>query len=191
MAAGSFLIAAACEEDTTVTPPAAPPQITHGPWYTKTFNSAGIQTGLQNNDVFDMLVRTDNTVWIANEGGVAVYPDLNTTTRSVGYNELNGMSNPKARRIIEYNNQLWVATWGGGVNLYDIASDTWSAFRTTGRGLTNDQVADIALHNGLLFFATNDGVSIYNPATDTWQRFQEAQGLMVPFVSSVEVKLLR
>jgi len=164
------------------------PQVSHGPWYTKTFNSAGEQNGLQNNDVFDILVRSDNTVWIANQSGIAVYPDLNTTLRGIGYNELNGMSNPKARRILEYNNQLWVATWGGGVNLYDFASDTWSVFRARrNQGLTSDQISDITVHNGLLFFATNNGVSIYDPGTDTWQRFQTSEGLMVPFVSAVEV----
>jgi len=188
MAAGSFLIAAACEEDTTVTPPPVPPQISHGPWYTKTFNSSGVQTGLQDNDTWDILVRADNTVWIGNQGGIAIYPDLNTTARSNAYNELNGLSNPKVRRMLEFNNQIWVATWGGGVNVYDVAGDTWTEYRARlNNGLINDQVSDIAQHNGLLYFATNGGVSIYDPVADTWGRFRTSDGLMVPFVSAVEV----
>jgi ligand-binding sensor domain-containing protein len=137
--------------------------------------------------VFDILVRSDNTVWIGNQAGVAVYPDLNTTTRSEGFNELNGLSNPKVRRILEYDGRLWIATWGGGVSVYDIAGDSWTALRASGQGLINDQVADIAQHNGLLFFATNGGVSIHDPVSGTWQRFRTSDGLMVPFVSSVEV----
>lgn len=190
MAAGSLVFAAACEEDTTVTPPPLPPQIAHGPWYTYTVatqNGQVVQTGLQEDDVFDMLVRSDNTVWIGNQGGLAVYPDLNSTRRSEGYDEVSGLSNPKVRRIVELNDQIWVATWGGGVNMYDVATDTWTVFRAGGNRLTNDQVSDICAHNGLLYFGTNDGVSIYNPTANTWQRFRRSDGLLVPFVSAVEV----
>lgn len=140
---------------------------------------------MQDNDVFAFLV-TGGNVWIGNQGGIAIYKGMKQTVRSNAFDQNNGMPNPKVRAMVELNGSIYVGTWGGGIGVYDIGAGTWTTLNTTD-GLVNDEVAQIKVHNGTLFIATNDGVSMYTPASQTWQKFDASDSLSVPLVSALDV----
>jgi len=186
IAATAFIIG--CEDDPTVPPPPQPPQIKTVVYYEKTFDAGvGREVGLQDDDVFDMLVTTAGKLWIGNAGGIAIYPDLSSRKREAAVNHTTGMTNPKVRSMVEYNGKIYVGTWGGGLNVYDIAGDSWSAHRAQPGGLTHDAISDIQVYNDQLFIGTNHGVSIYDPGADSWTRFTGTNGLLDTLVSAVLV----
>jgi ligand-binding sensor domain-containing protein len=185
----SALVVFGCEDDTTIAPPPPAPQITTNANYSKTYHSqTGQQTGLQDPDVYDLLVTSAGKLWIGNAGGVAIYANLTATTREAAFNQIPpGLTNPKVRRMIEYGGKIYVGTWGGGISVYDVAGDTWSEMRAEDTGLTNDSVSDMYLYGDSLFIATNGGVNIYDLVGDAWASFSEAQGLLDTLVSAVMV----
>lgn len=180
----SLIVAvAACEDDVTVAPPEAPPQISTTQTYVKG------SKGLPNNDVYAILAVSNGELWIGTEQGIAKYPSLTATAHSGSQdivNELNGLPNPKVRDMVEFQGKVYVATWGGGFGIYDVAGDSWTS-KTVADGLRHAYVSDIAISTGetRLYFATNDGVSIYDPAGQSFTSFDD---LTRPVVSSVAVR---
>ncbi len=174
----------ACDDTTSVTPPARQPQISTSQTYSKS------STGLPNTDVYAMLTLSNGEFWIGTEQGIARYPSVDATTRIAGddgvINELNGLPNPKVRDIAEFSGKVYVATWGGGLGIYDIASDTWTS-RGVANGLRNGSIADIDVSTGesKVYLATNDGVSIYDPAGNSFSSFVT---LTRPVVSAVATR---
>lgn len=164
------------EEETTVAPPAPPPQITTVQAY----------SGLPDNDVFAMLVLSNGEFWIGTEQGIAVYASVTATQRMGLVNELNGLPNPKVRDLAELDSKVYVATWGGGFAIYDIAGNTWTS-RSVANGLRNSSVTDIEVSpdENKVYMATNDGVSIYDPVADTFASFTT---LTRPVVGAVAVR---
>lgn len=186
---------AACDESPSLPPaPPAPPSVPVVATWTKTFTSQGQQNSLQDNDVHDILVLPSGELWIGNALGIAVYENINRTTRTRAYDQNNGLPNPKVRRMLEFNGMVYVATWGGGVGMYDIGGDAWTTLDEDA-GLINDQVTDIAQYGGLLYFATNDGISIYDPVGDAFTNvgapplaYPDCEGCPVePLIGAVEV----
>jgi hypothetical protein len=190
---GLLFPAAACDDVTNPAPPPPGPQITVETYYTATVDS-GVQTGLQNNDVYDIFEASSDQVWIGNQDGVAVF-GLGAGPRSIlSFNDNNGLPNPKVRTIVELDGKLYLGTWGGGIGVYDLALKTWSSL-TTADGLVNDAVADIQVHGGKLYVATNGGVSMYDPAArpgEEWDSFVRTPGdetgdLLDEYVSAIAI----
>lgn len=176
-----------CSDETTVEPPEPAPQITVVATYKKNIDPT---KGLQSNDVFDIYVDQVGKIWIGTFAGVTVFDG---NTREAGFDQNNGLPNPKCRSLLEYNGKLWVATWGGGVGVYNMTSGTWSILNRAS-GLTNNQVADIDLYDDVLYFATAGGVSKYVddegiPMAERWSAFGRVAGdsLLDEVVSVVEV----
>lgn len=194
-----------CEDDNTTKPPPPPPspQIAHDIYYTRTLDSGGQLTGLQDNDVFAVLAASDGTAWMGSAEGVTVYPNLNTTVRRDAFDNSNGLPNPKVRAIAEHAGKIYVGTWGGGVGVYDMTLLTWSTIPVSTNGLVNGLVANILVDGGLLYFGTNNGVSIHDPVADTWSTIKKrtqinggpddgqwkANGLLEPVISDVCVAM--
>jgi hypothetical protein len=167
LAALGALIVAGCEDTKPGEPPPPVKSITHGIYFTRTFDSNGMQNGLQDNDVFDMHVASDGRMWIGNRAGLAIYPNVRTTIREAAFDQNNGLPNPWVRRIVEHNGQVYVGTWGvGGVGITDLNFTSWRTL-SVADGLLDDSVSDIEVYNGMIYFATNKGVSLYDPIADT------------------------
>lgn len=180
-----FVAAIGCEDVNTPPPPEPDPQITVTNWFTK---SSSRTTGLQSNEVYAAVVDTDAKLWFGTSEGVSRFDGA---TGDAYFNQNNGLSNPKVRDLQVFNGKLWVATWGGGLSVMDLATEKWSTLRETD-GLSNDLVADIDPHGGLMYCATNQGISIYNdddavPMEQRWTYFGRRHGLLDAFVSTVRV----
>lgn len=185
----------ACDEDGGDLPPAPelPPQIETTAYYGKTTNDQGKQNGLPSADTWAFLTLSNGQFWIGTAAGVAMYADVNATTRGQDdvVNEINGLPNPKVRAMAEYDGKVYVATWGGGIGVYDIAGDAWSQLRESD-GLLDNYVSDVAVSptEGRVYFATNAGVSIYLAdvtAVNIFESFTTANGLLDNLVSCVNI----
>ena len=186
----SFFVAVGCDEDTELQGPAPDPQISVRTHFTRNPNPADTVTGLQHNDVFDIVVDDLDRTWIASQAGVSRY--IGNTGNGV-FNELNVLPNPKCRALLSYNNKLWVGTSGGGVGVYDATGDSWSILDSDS-GLINDNVTDITggPNGRTLYFATTNGASIYRdePQIDMnlrWRAFRTGQGLLDPVISVITI----
>jgi ligand-binding sensor domain-containing protein len=156
----------ACGDDsTTPPPPPQPPQIA-------TLTSWTRSQGLPSNDVYSILVTSAGQLWIGTAAGIAIYPNISSTTVDLVVNELNGLPNPAVREMIEYSGFIDVATWGGGIGIYDMTADTWS-FRNTANGMRAVTVADVVASpsENRVYCATTNGVSIYNVTANTFSSF--------------------
>lgn len=180
-------IFAGCSDENNPTAPSKPPQIQVMNRWQVSFDGNGRQTSIQSNDVYDILVTSEGEVWIGSFGGIAVFKENLTSgaanTRIRAYTNVNGLPNPKIRRMIEFNGRIYVATWGGGVGVYEMADSMWSALDVKNGGipgLLNPLVNDIEVIGTNLYFATNSGVTIYDPGADTYTDFAKAQGLSYP-----------
>lgn len=182
LAASAALIAVlACDDTTQPPPPDQPPQIA-------TYQSWTRSQGLPSNDVYDILVTTGGQLWIGTQAGIAVYPGLTSSSPTTVFNELNGLPNPKVRRMIEYNGKIYVATWGGGIGIYDIAGGTWTA-KGVSNGMLAGNVSDLAASpaEDYVYCGTTNGVSIYRVALNNFTSFT-SPNLLDKVVSAVELR---
>ncbi len=179
-----ILFAVGCDEDNGVEPPAPPPQITVLARYSKNIDPT---KGLQNNDVYDILIDSNGKTWFATASGVSRF---NGTTSEVVFNQNNGLPNPKCRTLAELDGKLYVGTWGGGIGVYDLTGDTWSELNTDS-GLVSNLISGMDVHDGFLYIATNAGVSAYDPddqlpVDQRWDTYA-GDNILGDYVSSVEV----
>lgn len=171
LAAVMIVPLAACEDTTQPPPPPPAPQIPTVERYVKRADSGtNQQIGLQNNDVYDLLVASNNTLWVGNQEGVALFGTVDNgvyvPVRTAAYDQNNGLPNPKVRTLVESDGRIYVGTWGGGIGVFDVAAGNWVDVIDTGDGLINDLVADLAVDDdGSIIAATNGGASRYDPAT--------------------------
>ena len=180
-------LATACGEDTTVNPPPLPPQISHGPHWVKMVDRSGRQVGLPSNDVWDVLVTTAGKVWMGTSGGIAVFPDPSTTVRETAFDQNQGLTNPKVRRLVEMDGKIFAATWGGGVSVYDLAGGTWSSIREAD-GLSSDLVNEIEVDGDTLWFVTQAGADVYVPGTGAFaDHYDQDRGVLTALLSDVAI----
>lgn len=180
----ALIAAVACEEEATAPPPPPdPPQVT-------TVKSWTRSQGLPSNDVYDILVTSEGELWIGTQAGIAVYPGISASAPDRVVNELNGLPNPKVRKMTEYNGVIYVATWGGGIGLFDMTADTWT-FKNTANGLRAGNVADIVASQSedRVYCATTNGVSIYNPVAGTFASFIPPN-LLDAVVSAIDLRVV-
>lgn len=163
----------ACDED-TVAPPAPPPQIS-----LEIFNFPT----LPDNEVFDILVDSQDRVWFCTQNGITM-KDGNTVTI---FQQAQGLPNPKTRAIAEYNGKIWVGTWGSGIAVYD--GSKWTDLGVDD-GLLNGSIFDMAVYNESLWICTVMGISQYTdddaiPMNNRW--VNQTGKVQNPQVSSIEI----
>jgi ligand-binding sensor domain-containing protein len=178
----------ACDEEGQPPPPDPPPQIGVSYQYTRNPNPNDKVTGLQSNEVYDIVVDDLDRTWVATQAGVSRF--IGAQGDGI-FNQNNVLPNPKCRALLNYHDKIWIGTWGGGVGVYDINGDTWTELDSDS-GLVNNLVADIAAVGDSIFFATNDGVSIYTDIEtlamrDRWEVYGYDEGLLTTLVSVIEI----
>jgi hypothetical protein len=193
--AGFLFPVMACDDTTGPEPPPPPPQISVQKYYTKSVvvdeNGNAVQTGLQSNDVYTVFVTSTDQLWVGNQEGVALYNVSGGTRRIAGYDQNNGLPNPKVRTIAELDGKLYVGTWGGGIGVYDLALETWSTLA----GSEGYMVADLKVDEGKLYVAANGAVGRYDPAAnpgEEWETYlregENVSGdLLDEYVSAIEI----
>ena len=81
---------------------------------------------------------------------------------------------------------FWLGSYGGGLNRWQPDTDTWTHFHEKD-GLPSDKVVGILEQEGLLWLATNDGLSRFDPRTGTFRNYSVGDGLHgnVTFIGTV------
>ena len=104
-----------------------------------TWDQFGAGDGLGSNNVRDIFVASDGTVWVATSRGVSRLEDNQFSTSNV----LNaGLPSNSVRALAEDGQgRIWIAT-DGGVGSFD--GSTWTAF-TTAQGLPTNSASSIAV----------------------------------------------
>ncbi len=179
--AAAITVVACDDNGTTPPPPPTPAQISTVASWTR-------GQGLPHNDVWDILVTSEGQLWIGTQAGIAIYPTITATAPVEIVNELNGLPNPKVRKMAEYNGVVYVATWGGGIAMFDMTADTWT-HRNTTNGLRANNVADVVASptENRIYYGTTNGVSIYDIATDKFSSFIPPN-LLDPVCSAIDVR---
>lgn len=141
----------ACHEESTPPPPPKPPQLP-----LQIFNR---QSGLPNNEVFDILTDSQGRTWFATNENLGLLEGGNLSR--IGQPE--GLLHPNLRCLAEFGGKIYIGSWGGGVLIYDGAS--WEAL-VTRDGLLSNKIYSVAVDDSSLWFATIKGVSQYVPDSD-------------------------
>lgn len=188
----AMFVAVGCDEEGGVAPPPPPVPLN----VTGTFSEGLGAPGLPSNDVFDIVVDSQNQAWFATQAGVALYAATGSQfLRSFTEQTLpTGLPNSKCRALHEANGKMWLGTWGGGVGVYDyskVDSLRWTSLSTED-GLASDLVTAIASDGTDIYFATNEGISIYEdndqiPMGSRWDSYTGADGLLDPLVSTMVI----
>jgi ligand-binding sensor domain-containing protein len=167
-----------CEEETTVTPPDAPPQI----------KLAAIQ-GMPSDDVYDVFVDSQNRLWLATEQGVVMFENSQASSfdyekaiddgDAIWFTDRNGLPNLRCRAVAELNGKIFVGTWGGGLGIGD-ASNLLAEWEKVGtvEGLPVTRITALAADDSSLWIATVDGVFQYldNPSLPVEDRIVDHSG---------------
>jgi ligand-binding sensor domain-containing protein len=161
-------------DDETVAPPPPPPQISLEIYNFPT---------LPDNDVFDVLVDSQDRIWFCTQNGVTM-KDGNTINI---FQQAQGLINPKTRAVVEYNDWIWIGTWGSGLAVYDGAK--WFNLSVED-GLINDLIFDLAVYDQSLWICTVSGISQYTddegiPMSNRWTN--QTNKVRDPQVSSIEI----
>lgn len=163
------VMAAGCEDDPQRPPPPPPPL----PLELQMF------VGLPDNEVYDILVDSQNRTWISTNGGVAMNDGSVTTT----FDDFDGIPNRQCRGLAEHNGRIFVGTWGGGVAYYD-GGPMWTALPVkegSQSGVVNGRVFSIAVDDTSLWISTTGGISQYinddsRPMNERWVDYSNEVG---------------
>jgi len=68
---------------------------------------------------------------------------------------------------------VWLGTWGGG--LVRFTGGRFDRFTQFNSGLAGDLILDVSVLNGVVWVATNAGVSSFEPTAESWGLYLEAR----------------
>jgi ABC-type branched-subunit amino acid transport system substrate-binding protein len=77
---------------------------------------------------------------------------------------------------------LWLGTWGGG--LVRFTGGRFDRFTQFTSGLAGDLVLDVVVVDGVVWAATNAGISSFEPRAATWNLYLEARADESPYVAT-------
>jgi ligand-binding sensor domain-containing protein len=144
----------------------------------QTFTSWTTADGLPSDDVRDVAVAADGTLWFATAQGVAAFDGTTFTVHNTTTHP--GLANNDTYAIaVMANGDVWVGT-DFGVSVYD--GSTYTTY-TSANGLGDDAVKNIKqAPNGDVWIATINGATKYNGGTFT------AYGMpQIPFGGAMHV----
>ncbi|NIM20598.1 MAG: hypothetical protein GTO51_10280 [Candidatus Latescibacteria bacterium] len=163
-----------CGDEDGVAPPPPPPQLE-----LVTFSVPD----LPDNDVYDILVDSQDRIWVCTQNGVG----LRIGNQWYKIDQGDGLPNPRTRRAVEFNGKIWIATWGGGIGIFK--NNAWITI-TEAHGLPDGAVFDIAVDDTSIWFGTVNGVVQYRdndaiPMANRWiDHTSKATG---PEVADIEI----
>lgn len=133
-------------------------------------NIDNIDMTLTDNLVYDIVVDSQNRVWIGTNNGLNMYDQNQNAFRTFFKEEGNrqGLASNIIRALYKDDNgSIWVGMSGGGVARYIDATDSFISYTET-EGLVDNTVVDIKeSSNGLMWIATHGGISIIDSKTET------------------------
>ncbi len=139
---------------------------------------------LPSNSIESLWLGRDEILWIGHlSGGVS---QMTTKTDDfqilpVQFQASEASNLPNIKCLVEDGRgNLWVGTWKNGLYHYNVRSGKTTAFKKPDdgtSGLANDLVWDIMEdREGVMWFATHDGLQSFDPIRQTWKTYGEASG---------------
>jgi len=114
---------------------------------------------------------TDDGVWVGTDGGLALRED--GTWRS--WSAADGLPDAPVTAIDvdARTGDTWLGTWGRG--LVRFTGGRFDRFTQFNSGLAGDLILDIVVDDGIVWTATNEGISSFKPTTGSWGLYLEAR----------------
>ncbi len=108
-------------------------------------------------------------VWVGTDSGLA----RRDGGRWTSWTQEEGLPWPAVSAIAEdgRTRELWLGTWGGG--LVRFSGGRFDLFDQRNSGLAGDLVFDVVAKDGLVWVATNGGISRFDPLANTWELYFE------------------
>lgn len=130
----------------------------------------GVEDGLSNNYVVDIIQDRKGYIWIATEAGLNRFNGndftvYNKSNSGLSSNELNSL-------LIDPNeDKIWIGTQRDGLCYFDYATETISRLKTKGM-LTSDIPQLLPAHDGGIWIVHYHlGIDHYNPKTETFTTY--------------------
>ena len=142
------------------------------------FTHLGVEDGLSQASVLDVLQDSAGFVWLATENGLNRYDGYDVRVYSRDRRQADGLSNDLIWAIAEDGSQnLWLATEGGGVAVWDRSTDSFRKFRhdpADATTLSSDSLRNLLIdRRGMVWVASSHaGLNQLDPATGKVQRFR-------------------
>ncbi len=154
--------------------------------------------GLRNEIVWNFYEDSAGTLWLSTPGGLSRYVEEEDNFRTfvggevgVEIGEPTTLLSTSILAVYEDSaGRFWVGTEGGGLGLLDRETGDAVSY-TTADGLANDIVfAVLEGDPGVLWLATNDGISSFDVATETFSSYGRGDGVLAgPFKRNGFLKL--
>jgi signal transduction histidine kinase/ligand-binding sensor domain-containing protein/DNA-binding response OmpR family regulator len=156
---------------------------------TLTFATVNSQTSNLSNDMIrDILVDTENTLWVATTFGLNRASNISSQKDKVSFQVY--YHDPQNPKSIAYNDvvhlfedsgkRLWVGTFGGGAQMINKMQSEISVSNTysVANGLSNNDVFGIEEDMmGHVWFSTENGLSRLNPKNQSFEIYNKSNGL--------------
>lgn len=136
-------------------------------------------SGVSSPNLFDLAIDA-KALWIATE--TAGLDRLDLTTQQVQNFGPRGSGEARTPKLIwallnDNSSNLWLGTQGEGLVKFN-KEDFTSEYYTTEQGLVNNTIYALEQDNaGILWLATNKGISKFNPKTKAIENYRAADGL--------------
>jgi signal transduction histidine kinase/CheY-like chemotaxis protein/streptogramin lyase len=128
---------------------------------------------LISNWVTNVMVDSNENVWIGTENGLTKLNSKNNTFLNYHSNLSNGFIN---RTYQDSNGTIWIGT-NDGLNKLNSTTNNFTVYRTK-HGLASNNVIEIIEDNQAnLWLSTNKGISKFNPKTEKFRNYNSYDGL--------------
>lgn len=141
------------------------------------FDRIGLEEGLSQETVFDIVQDRDGIIWLATQEGLNRYDGYTIRTYLHEPDEPGTLSHDWIWTVFEDRaGTLWVGTDGGGLNRFDRRSGSFVAYRhdpSDPASLSDDAVRVIFEdRDGALWVGTEGGLNLLDRETGSFQRFR-------------------
>ena len=147
----------------------------HAPNYlTEHFETFTKSDGLPSNQVQDLQVDDDSTVWVGTDEGIAYYQDKQWFKLN-----LSGPASNNVTSIAIDNDIIWIGTYDSGIAVYDTTAQTYQIINLT-NGLISNKVFEIVIDRSeeIVWVGTDRGVSRFYQPYGLWYNLTESMGLV-------------
>lgn len=155
---------------------------------------------LVSNQITDVAVGNDGTLWVATQGSGLSMRDTNGQWHLFTKENSDLASNLVRSLAIDADGNVWIGTeqyvensqWtGGGLNVY--RAGEWSTYDKDNSGLPANEVLTIKIDaDGLVWIGTGDfydssgaGLAVYDPAMDMWSTYTVGDGLPSNLITDI------
>lgn len=158
------------------------------------FVADGTINGPSENNISAVTENSNGEIWIGTLGdGVDIYDPGTHHFKQLDYgtNTIAALPRLPINQYISSitripDGSIWISTIGNGIIAYNSAKHAFTQYLKENYGLADDVVQHIYVAaNGIIWAATNNGLSAYDPETKKFTNYTEKQGLSNNFIKAI------